>query len=146
MNSAASCACSSLSMWSVAKLGTSGTLMHTSGVGMAASPSADEIVGRVDGRVQQVRRLLVEPQRRGLAGWFGLSAGGPSASSVSSGRVVLRGVDALDDQEAEAVVGQPFQQRADADEEGRAEAQVADGLARVVAAAGDEPAEEVDAA
>ena len=45
MNSTASCACSCLSMWSVAKTGSSGTLMHTNGVGMAPSPSAREIVG-----------------------------------------------------------------------------------------------------
>ena len=59
-------------------------------------------------------------------------------------RVFLRRADALNDQEAKTIVGQSFQQRAHADEERRAEAQIADGLARIVAAAGDEAAKEVD--
>src|SRR5262249_16797000 len=59
-------------------------------------------------------------------------------------RVFLGRAHALNDQEAEAIVGQSFEQRSDAHEERRAKPQIADGLARLIAAAGDESAKEVD--
>ena len=147
MNSAASCACSFLSMWSVAKLGRSGTLMHTSGVGMAASQPPTKSWALLMAACSSSAASLSSAGGAGLAVWFWLAVRrAVGGFLLLFRRVFLRRADALDDQEAEAVVGQPFQQRADADEERRAQAQVADGLARVVAAAGDEPAEEVDAA
>src|SRR5689334_19195906 len=53
-------------------------------------------------------------------------------------------VHPLNDQEAIALVGEPFQQRADADEEWSTKAQIPDGLARIVTPTGNEPAEEVE--
>ncbi len=121
--------------------GEDGQLRHLDAHERRGRGPAGEIVAMVDGREQQLGAVLVQIRRLGLR--FLIRSVGLRGFFLLVVRVLLGGADALDDQEAKAVVRQPFKHGTNADEIRRTQAEVTDGLAWIVTAAGDEAAEEV---
>ncbi len=121
--------------------GKDGQLRHLDAHERRGSGRAGEIVAMVDGREQQLGAILVQLRRLGLS--FLIRSVGLGGFFFLVVRVLLGRADALDDQEAKAVVRQPFKHGTNADEIRRTQAEVTDGLAWIVTAAGDEAAEEV---
>ena len=121
--------------------GKDGQLRHLDAHERRGRGLAGKIVAMVDGREQQLGAVLVQLRRLGLS--FLIRSVGLGGFFLLVVRVLLGRADALDDEEAKAVVRQPLKHGTNADEVGRTKAEVADGLAWIVATAGDEPAKEV---